>query len=44
LEQSFAELLGIVRQLIGHEAETPAPRSRGESWVSGIRRLLGPVE
>jgi XRE family transcriptional regulator, aerobic/anaerobic benzoate catabolism transcriptional regulator len=44
LEQSFAELLGIVRQLTGHEAETPAPRSRGESWVSGIRRLLGPVE
>jgi XRE family aerobic/anaerobic benzoate catabolism transcriptional regulator len=42
--QSFAELLRIVAQLTGHEAATPAPRSPGEGWVSGIRRLLGPVE
>jgi len=44
VEQSFAELLRIVTQLTGHEAAAPAPRSRGEGWVSGIRRLLGPVE
>jgi len=43
-EQSFAELLRIVTRLTGHEGAAATPRSRGEGWVSGIRRLLGPTE
>jgi XRE family aerobic/anaerobic benzoate catabolism transcriptional regulator len=44
VEQSFAKLLRIVTQLTGYEAADPAPGPRAEGWVSGIRRLLGPVE
>ncbi len=43
VEQSFAELLRIVMQLTGHEAAASSPRPQAEGWVSGIRRLLGPV-
>jgi XRE family aerobic/anaerobic benzoate catabolism transcriptional regulator len=43
-DQSFAELLRIATQLTGQEAASPAPPARGEGWVNGIRRLLGPVE
>jgi hypothetical protein len=43
VEQSFAELLRVVTQLTGHEAAASSPRPQAEGWVSGIRRLLGPV-
>jgi XRE family aerobic/anaerobic benzoate catabolism transcriptional regulator len=44
VEQSFAELLRVVTQLTGHEAAASSPRPQAEGWVSGIRRLLGPVK
>jgi XRE family transcriptional regulator, aerobic/anaerobic benzoate catabolism transcriptional regulator len=44
VEQSFAKLLRAVAPLLGLDAASVSPRSRGEGSVSGIRRLLGPAE